>query len=539
MGMVSRSLQMAEATPRERDRFIDAARAFAILVVMLGHWLIAVVTWKDGVIDGANALAVIPGLWLATWALQVMPLFFFVGGASNAWTWRGVERTWATAPGQPGQNPGAAQERSLPAGPSPGVSAGAGAYAAFLAGRVTRLMRPTGVFLAVGLVIATILDASNVADSVLRPATRLITQPLWFIGIYLIVVALAPPMLMLHRRFGAIVPGAMVAGAVIVDVARFAFEIGAVGYFNFALVWLFVHQLGFFYADGRLPLRPWRVAGLGLTLMGLLVLLGPYPGSMVGLPGDAISNMDPPTVVIIALTIWQVGLALVLRPTVAALLERTSVWSAVIMVNGVIMTIFLWHLTALLLAIGILYPLGFPQPAAGTALWWALRPVWIAVLLVLLTGLVAMFGRFEMRRSAGSRAAFEGTSVPAIAVVSALGALYVIVGVLGFALGGLDGLFSTTGSELVVFRVNPLHNVIHLALGAALVALAPRGGRRALAAAAGATVALICLAGLGWLWVGGMGTNYLAANRADNLLHLVTAALALAAAVGLRRVRSA
>ena len=60
-----------------------------------------------------------------------------------------------------------------------------------------------------------------------------------------------------------------------------------------------------------------------------------------------------------------------------------------------------------------------------------------------------------------------------------------------------------------------------------------------MAAAAGATVALVCLAGLGWLWVGGMGTNYLAANRADNLLHLVTAALTLTAAVALRRVRSA
>jgi fucose 4-O-acetylase-like acetyltransferase len=504
--MWTRSMQMAEATPPSRDRFIDAARGFAILVVVLGHWLIAVVSWQGGEVEGTNALAVIPGLWIVTWVLQVMPLFFFVGGAANAWTWSGVV------------------DRAGSAGP--------GAYAGFVAGRVTRLLRPTAVFLGIGLAVATVLDATNVADSVLRPATRLITQPLWFIGIYLIVVALAPPMLALHRRFGAGVPAALAAGAVAVDLLRFGADLGGVGYVNFALVWLFVHQLGFFYADGRLPGRPWRYALAGLAAMVLLVVAGPYPGSMVGLPGDEISNMDPPTVVILALTLWQAGLALTVRPAVDRLLRRARAWAAVIAVNAVIMTVFLWHLTALLLAIGILYPLGFPQPAAGTTQWWVLRPVWVAVLLALLGVLVALFGRFEMGGRRDRAAPPDAAAAGWIALSSALGSVYVVVGVLGFALGGLDQVFSTTGSELVIFRVNPLVNVIHLALGAGLVRAAARSVDGARRAALAAAVVLAAMTALGWLWAGGSGTNYLAANAAVNVLHAVTAAMAAAAAWG-------
>jgi hypothetical protein len=59
------------------------------------------------------------------------------------------------------------------------------------------------------------------------------------------------------------------------------------------------------------------------------------------------------------------------------------------------MTVYLWHLTALLVCVGVLFPIGFPQPAAGTALWWALRPVWFAAMAVVLAGLVCVFARFE------------------------------------------------------------------------------------------------------------------------------------------------
>ena len=67
--------RVAAATAPDRDRFIDAVRAGSLLIVVLGHWLMATVVVRDGHITGANALTSIPALQLATWLLQVMPLF--------------------------------------------------------------------------------------------------------------------------------------------------------------------------------------------------------------------------------------------------------------------------------------------------------------------------------------------------------------------------------------------------------------------------------------------------------------------------------
>ncbi|HSK37961.1 MAG TPA: hypothetical protein VLA80_14615 [Actinomycetota bacterium] len=58
--------QVAGATPVDRDRFADLLRVASILVVVAGHWLMAVVVWRDGRAQGGNALALVPGLWLAT-----------------------------------------------------------------------------------------------------------------------------------------------------------------------------------------------------------------------------------------------------------------------------------------------------------------------------------------------------------------------------------------------------------------------------------------------------------------------------------------
>src|SRR5256885_932811 len=82
------------------------------------------------------------------------------------------------------------------------------------------------------------------------------------------------------------------AAAVAVDVARFGFGVPLVGYANVAFVWLAVHQVGFLYADGRL--RGWigpamAVGGLAATVA--LTSVGGYPVSMVGVPGEPVSNM--------------------------------------------------------------------------------------------------------------------------------------------------------------------------------------------------------------------------------------------------------
>lgn len=436
---------MAEATPARRDRYIDFLRAASIAVVVLGHWLIAVIERREGQFSGTNALDVVPGLWLATWILQVMPIFFFVGGFSNQVT---IDSIYSKG----------------------------GSYAEFLRRRLERLMRPTLVFLAVWIPLAIAIDALTAfEDDTLDLATGLLTRPLWFIGIYLIMIAFSPPMLRLHRRWGGLVPGTLALGAALMDALAIALGLPVVGFLNFAFVWLFVHQLGFFYGERSLGERSrsyyFAMCLVGLGILAALTTWGGYSPSMVGLVGER-SNTNPPTMAIVALTVWQVGLIMLIRPGLTRWLQRARVWAGVIFVNAQIMTMFLWHQTAMLVAAGILLPLGFPQPPAGSAAWWATRPLWGAALVVFLAVLVLPLGGLERSPGKGDRslmAPSRGSSLVAV-----VGTAYVLTAILGFAVTGFDSFARATGERLVLIGVTPLLNTIHLVLGLWLLRLAPK-----------------------------------------------------------------
>ena len=412
--------QVAAATPAGRDRYVDFLRALSIAVVVLGHWLMAIIYLDDGRLTGANALDVVPGLWILTWVLQVMPLFFFAGGFSNYVSWRGATRR------------------------------GEG-YQSFLRARVERLMRPTLVFIVVWALGAAMLriGAPQLLERIGLGA-ELIAKPLWFLAVYVLVTAAAPVMFALHLRHRARVLAALVAAAVATDVVRIAVGVTALGYLNFAFVWLFAHQLGFFYSDGTFGARTRSffatVAAAGLGALVTLTASGIYSPSMVGMAGEKVSNNSPPSVCLIALTLWLVGLAMLARGPVSRWLARPAPWKAVVGANAVIMTVLLWHLTALLVAAVVLLPLGFPQPAGGTALWWAWRPIWIGVLIVFLVSFVAIFGRAESRgllavrsvSSPGRRGAQWRIAVGLAALIAGLAGL----AEQGFALGEGDALTS-------------------------------------------------------------------------------------------------
>lgn len=205
----------------------------------------------------------------------------------------------------------------------------------------------------------------------LTVATRLVAQPLWFVGVYLAMVAFAP--------------------------------------LNFLLVWLAVHQLGFFYADGRIGRRAARaMAGGGLAAALALVAYGPYPVSMVGMPGEQVSNMAPPTPALLAHAVWLAGLAMLLRGPVTRLLARPRVWLAVVATNGLAMTASLWHLSAVFVLGGLQLVLGLRQPPVGTPAWWLMRPLWLASLAGVSAGLLMVF-----RRADRPRAAVPGPRAPA------------------------------------------------------------------------------------------------------------------------------
>jgi hypothetical protein len=105
--------------------------------------------------------------------------------------------------------------------------------------------------------------------------------PLWFLGVYLVVVILSPWTAAAHRRWGIAVPLAMVAGVGVADSQAFVRNSGTPLAANLLLVWLIPHQLGYFYADGtlrRLPVKACAgMAATGLVMLTVLTSLPYYP----------------------------------------------------------------------------------------------------------------------------------------------------------------------------------------------------------------------------------------------------------------------
>ncbi|GII89193.1 acyltransferase [Sphaerisporangium siamense] len=381
-----------------RDLFIDLLRLFGIGMVVLEHWSIPVLSYAGGRVTTGNAFSS-PGAFVITWITQVMPLVFFAGGAANAISHRSH------------------------------VSRGGG-DARWLAGRVRRLAWPVLPLAAVWIPLPYLLPAFGLPEQPMLVAARLAGQLLWFLAIYLVAVAATPWLLRLGERFGGRVPAALAVAAVLTDVIRFT-GAEAAGYANVAFVWLAVHQLGFLYAQGRLAGFRLMAVG-GFVTAAALVAFGPYPGSMIGLPG-AISNMAPPTVALLGVAFGQIGLAMLLRPRIVRLAARPRVARVAAWAGPRMMTVYLWHMSALFVVAGVaVVGFGLATPAPASAAWLAGWPLWLAALALVAWPLIRLFARHEEPPAA---AGANPGAVRVAAATGLAGAGLLTLTVTGFAPG--------------------------------------------------------------------------------------------------------
>jgi hypothetical protein len=115
-------------------------------------------------------------------------------------------------------------------------------------------------------------------------------------------------------------------------------------------------------------------------------------------------------------------------------------------------------------------------------------------------------------------------------VGAVFGVVYLLVGLAGFFVTTDVAFAATEGRALVVFDVNPLHNIVHLLIGALLL-----GASRAVPTAKGANTlvgAVYLVVGIIGLFLVGTDANILALNGADNVLHFASAILLLGVGLG-------
>ncbi len=368
ISILSRAREMAEATPPSRNRVVDLIRVVSILVVVFGHWLMAAITFEDGELVPGHLLELADWTHPLTWVFQVMPLFFFVGGYSNALSWR------------------SARKRGEP-------------YGGWLRARLRRLALPVVPLLLVWTIGGWLGLRLGLDWEILQLASRVALVPTWFLAAYVVIVTLAPPALMLWERYRWWSIGAGVLLGGLADLASIGGGMVAIGFLNYVLVWGTVHQLGYAWVDGELEGTGRRlvlgVAGLLATLA--LVRFGPYPVAMVGLDTEQVTNSYPPRVTLTFLGMFQAGLVLLAQPTLTRFMAGLRAWTTVVLISARIMTLYLWHLTAMVIVIGLAllvdgWGLGM-EPLSSA--WWLTRPIWFRVVAVPTLALMAIFGRYE------------------------------------------------------------------------------------------------------------------------------------------------
>jgi hypothetical protein len=335
-----------------RNQAVDFYRVSGVVLIVLGHWLAGSVTYRDGSFGRQNPLVDQPWTQWLTWLFQAVPTFFVVAGyaAAVSWTHRRAN-----------------DELSRPA---------------WLRHRVARVLGPTTVYAVLVSAVVLVLDVSHVASSTLEYAGWAVAMHLWFLAVYLVMASLTPIAIAAQRRWGLLVPMALVIGVAAVDAASYAGHVPYLGWLNYLLCYAALYQLGVAWQKGLLAgARPVLLAIGSTGALALLLWLGPYPVSMIGVPGQAMQNTEPPSLAMLAFGCAQAGLVISLAPALNRLLRGRAVQRVLARANSNVMALYLWHMIPVVVVAIVGYQAGLlPQPVEGTAEWWLARWEWVLVL---------------------------------------------------------------------------------------------------------------------------------------------------------------
>lgn len=402
-GMMAQARWAAERTPKTRNRAVDLYRAVAIMFVVLGHWLLVAPVIRNDEVTLTILLAEQRWTQYATWLFQVMPVFFFVGGFSNRLSWESAKRdpektrVWAST-------------------------------------RLARLLKPTLPLVLLWAVAAFIAGRMGVDPDLIGAASQAALVPVWFLAVYIMITVVVPITSALWNKIGMASVALLALGAIAVDTIAFGYDQGWLRWVNYGFVWLAVHQLGYWW-QGTHRAKTWAVGFIILGLVWLYVLIAKlgFPVAMVSVPGEEISNTRPPTTAMLAVGCVQIGTILLLTAPISKWLQNVRPWAWVIVLNQMIMSIYLWHLTAMIAVVGIAVLLGGTglRLEPGTGEWWMVRPIWVVLFITMLIPLVLIFLRFE----AGSRATAKGQPGPYQAIP---GALITCAGLIMMAMNGIS-----------------------------------------------------------------------------------------------------
>ncbi|HEV8558583.1 MAG TPA: phospholipase [Actinophytocola sp.] len=413
-------------TERAQAGYLGVLRIVSLTGIVLAESILALASW------GSNHAG---WVWPLTWLLQLVPLFFLAGGHANLIAWRAAHD-----------------------------------YGDYLAARIGWLLRPVLAFVTAWLVVPLSLELLGAPEDAIAAFGRIVLQPLWLLGLYLLVVAATPVMHRLHRLLPLATPVALLAAVTTIGVAGHG---SVAAHAGGILVALLFQQVAFHYADGRLwrvP-RPALVATAIAAFLGLVALTtaGGHPKLLIAEPTEY-ASFAPSLLGVLLIGCVQVCLVALPRQAGASKLAASPPARMVTVLRDAPMTAYLLYLCTMLLIAGVVVAArtaGLP----ATGVDWLTQPRRMLALALIGVPTMLAFVLFERRVTAPDGEPDEldpdeppdRAAAPLDAVAAALGVAYGALGLLGFAATGITG--QSEPPALFGLPLDPMANLIHLLLG--------------------------------------------------------------------------
>jgi hypothetical protein len=275
----------------------------------------------------------------------------------------------------------------------------------------------------IGLLVARMTLGAESAAGLGRECVAL----LWFLGVYLVVLAFVPVLTRLRTgRAAAVVVASLLAVAAVFDGIRIAVGTPTAGLANFLIVWLIPVVIGVAYA--RRLIRPCAALAVAASMLAaqiLLAMAGPYDVSLVVTGAERMSNVSPPTLLLALQCTWMSCVFVAAAGAIRRWAARPRVWHAVAVGNGGAMTLYLWHIPAIAVATFSLHALGLDAYDVDAPGFWAVLALRALVFAVVMAIAFRLLAPLEHRPLPWWDTAVRATGASSIAA----GALVCVAGV--------------------------------------------------------------------------------------------------------------
>ena len=311
-------------TSISRERFIDFTKILGLFFLVINSFLFLRLEESGGEIFVTNLSSNSQSLIVISWFTAGMSLFFFSMGFNNLIAWySNVARD--------------------------------GSQWNYLVDRINTLLGPVLVWIFTSTIILNIMSRSSIfpnylttAEDGIMPSIEFILWPLWLVSIYLVMVLFAPLTIFLHKKYPYMTVFTLFTITVLIDNIDFSFNFSYIKLFNYLFFWIAIHQLGYFYADGKIQVINKNVFRyIAVFAYGYLfyqISVSEKYLSLASYRLSSLNNEDPPTTLYLIASIGLISFVFTLKTLIEKMLSNQKLWLLISHIHANIYTIYLWHL---------------------------------------------------------------------------------------------------------------------------------------------------------------------------------------------------